>query len=174
MMRLLGILLGSFIAVAVLIVIVGFPEFAQHGADSGVSVEVESVRLLREPDKPLAELLEQTQKPEAALMPVASLLPDDAFGDTPQLPETLPEVPETDVQPSRNELRWYAFWSPFRSRIAADGFVSQLQRVTGLDYRVVNLKPGVYEVAFAYADDEEIQANLSQISAATGLEVPES
>jgi len=49
-----------------------------------------------------------------------------------------------------------------------------LQRVTGLDYRVVKVKPGVYEVAFAYEDDGEITANLSQISAATGLELPES
>ena len=65
--------------------------------------------------------------------------------------------------------RWYAFWSPFRSEIAANGFVDRLQRVTGLDYRVVKLKPGVYEVAFAYKDDREIMANLSQISAATGL-----
>ena len=75
---------------------------------------------------------------------------------------------------SAAELRWYAFWSPFRSQIAADGFVSQLQRVTGLDYRVVSVKPGVYEVAFAYAEDDEIAANLSQISAATGLDMPES
>jgi hypothetical protein len=51
--------------------------------------------------------------------------------------------------------------------------VDQLQRVTGLDYRVVKIKPGVYEVAFAYADDDEITVNLSQITAATGLQLPE-
>ena len=57
------------------------------------------------------------------------------------------------------------------SKIAADGFVSQLQRTTGLDYRVVKLKPGVYEVAFAYSDDADIQDKLTQISSATGLDL---
>ena len=47
-----------------------------------------------------------------------------------------------------------------------------ITRVTGLDYRVVKVKTGVYEVAFAYADDDEIIANLSQLSAATGLQLP--
>lgn len=45
--------------------------------------------------------------------------------------------------------------------------------MTGLDYRVVKIKPGIYEVAFAYADDTDIPINLSQISAATGLDMPE-
>jgi len=49
--------------------------------------------------------------------------------------------------------------------------VSQLQRTTGLDYRVVKLKPGVFEVAFAYSDDNDIQDKLTQISTATGLEL---
>jgi hypothetical protein len=39
--------------------------------------------------------------------------------------------------------------------------------------RLRQIKPGVYEVAFAYEDDQEITANLSQISAATGLQLPE-
>ncbi len=61
---------------------------------------------------------------------------------------------------------------PFRTEIAANGFVAQLQRVTGLDYRIVKVDTGLYEVAFAYSDDDEIVGNLSQISAATGLELP--
>ncbi len=73
-----------------------------------------------------------------------------------------------------NELQWYSFWNPFRSEIAANGFVSQLERVTGIDYRVVKIKPGVYEVAFAYDDDAERHAKLAQISAATGLDLPDS
>ncbi|MDJ0918408.1 MAG: hypothetical protein QNJ05_11630 [Woeseiaceae bacterium] len=80
----------------------------------------------------------------------------------------------TNHSPARldPEPQWFAFWSPFRSRVAAEGFVSQLQRMTGLDYRVVKLKPGVYEVAFAYSNNDEIDLNLSTISAATGLELP--
>ena len=46
--------------------------------------------------------------------------------------------------------------------------------MTALDYRVVSVKPGVYEVAFAYSDDAEIETNLAQISTATGLDMPES
>jgi hypothetical protein len=40
-----------------------------------------------------------------------------------------------------------------------------------MDYRVIKLKPGVYEVAFAYSDDIDIQNKLSQISTATGLDL---
>ena len=80
---------------------------------------------------------------------------------------------ETLAVPTDVLQQWYAFWSPFRSEIAASGFVTQLQRVTGLDYRVVKIKPGVYEVAFAYVEDNEIEVNLEQISAATGLRMPE-
>jgi len=72
------------------------------------------------------------------------------------------------------EQHWYAFWSPFSSEIAANGFVAQLQRVTGFDYKVVKQKAGVYEVALAYSDDVEIPQMLEQISAATGLNIPES
>ena len=88
-----------------------------------------------------------------------------------------PALPPADIpapsDSAEQAQQWYAFWSPFRSEIAASGFVDQLQRVTGLDYRVVKVKPGVYEVAFAYADDDEITINLSQITAATGLQLPE-
>ena len=49
----------------------------------------------------------------------------------------------------RSDENWYAFWSPFRSELAANGFVSKLQESTGIDYRVVKVKTGVYEVAFA-------------------------
>ena len=37
----------------------------------------------------------------------------------------------------------------------------------------LKIKPGIYEVAFAYSDDTDIPINLSQISAATGLDMPE-
>ena len=62
----------------------------------------------------------------------------------------------------------------FGSRIAADGFVRRLESVTGFDYRVVKVENGVYEVAFAYSDDQERDAMLSTIAAATGLELPDS
>ena len=76
--------------------------------------------------------------------------------------------------PPLTEMQWYSFWNPFRSEIAANGFVSRLEKVTGLDYRIVKIKTGVYEVAFAYDDDIERRTKLTQISAATGLDLPDS
>ena len=88
-------------------------------------------------------------------------------------PEEAPIAPPVEEPPpaAAPTQNWYAFWSPFRSRIAADGFVAELQRTTGLDYRVVKLKPGIYEVAFAYSDDADIRDKLDRISAATGMDM---
>lgn len=80
-------------------------------------------------------------------------------GQTPVPQETAPaETP-----------RWYAFWQPFHSEISAAGFRERLERVTGLDYRIVSPRPGEYQVAFAYRDEAERQAHLAAIEAATGL-----
>ncbi len=102
-------------------------------------------------------------------------------------PEPAPErTPSNDLQPDNDiasnttdiaegeDLRWHSFWNPFRSEIAANGFVNQLEKVTGLDYRVVKIKMGVYEVTFGYANDTERRTKLSQIASATGLALPES
>ena len=81
-------------------------------------------------------------------------------------------TPDTATEPVPVlEENWYSFWSPFRSEIAANGFVSGLQETTGIDYRVVKVKTGVYEVAFAYLDDQDVQDKLARISAATGLDM---
>ncbi len=73
-----------------------------------------------------------------------------------------------------SDPEWQAFWNPFRSEIAARGFVRRLEDVTGLDYRVAKVKNGVYQVAFSYSDDAERSRKLSQISAATGLDLSDS
>lgn len=169
MIRLIGILTGSAIAVAILIVALGLPKFAAPEAPTPA---------ITEPLKKVA--YEPPPEPEAAAPVIAEIELEDR-----PLPETVattaPEpLPEDDVVPPQDEIEslpepvdqhWYAFWSPFRSEIAANGFVSQLQRNTGLDYRVVKLKPGVYEVAVAYSDDSDIQEKLTQISSATGLDL---
>jgi hypothetical protein len=85
----------------------------------------------------------------------------------------LPQRP-ANVEPAAAPTQWHAFWSPFGSRIAADGFVRRLEALTGFDYRVVKVENGVYEVAFAYADETERDTMLSTIAAATGLELPDS
>lgn len=168
MIRLIGILTGSAIAVAFLIITLGIPEFEAPQPLPAAALEpVAPADTARATEPaPVAEPAPQPQpatqaEPAAA---VAQMLP--------AAPEAQPE-PEAAIEqvPTSIEQQWYAFWSPFRSRVAADGFVSQLQRTTGLDYRVVKLEPGVYEVAFAYSDDSDIEEKLLQISSATGLDL---
>jgi hypothetical protein len=163
MMRFLGVLVGSALAVAALVVFVGIPEFTTESSVPEPTV----ITLPMRADAPIPVVEEAPEE----------VPPATAF-DTPAEPvaaEAPAEKPaELPAAEPVEALQWYAFWSPFRSEVAANGFVDQLQRVTGLDYRVVKAKPGVYEVAFAYEDDQEITANLSQISAATGLQLPES
>ena len=160
MMRLLGVLVGSALAVAALVVFVGIPEFTTESSVAESTVITLPIRS----DTPVQDPETEAPQQEA---PVAASTPPPA---DPQIPvETA--AAETEPAPAP---RWYAFWSPFRSEIAANGFVEQLQRVTGLDYRVVKVKPGTYEVAFAYEDDQDISSHLSRISAATGLQLPES
>ena len=171
MIRLIGILLGSAIAVALLILVVGIPRITDGPAPQPVDV---SLPLLPEPVAMDHATPALPAEIVAALSDAPPTQPEPPVSPAPApepVPDPLPELP-FETAATTEEPRWYAFWSPFRSRIAANGFVTQLQRVTALDYRVVSIKPGVYEVAFAYNEDAEIQANLSQITAATGLEVP--
>jgi hypothetical protein len=176
MMRLLGVLVGSALAVAALVVFVGIPEFTTES--SVVEDTVITLPMRAGPSEP---------QPEAEPRKAGEVAAVEAPAEPPAPPEAVAAEPEAATPPADSRpapatsetagavaaLQWYAFWSPFRSEIAANGFVDQLQRVTGLDYRVVKVKPGVYEVAFAYENDGEITANLSQISAATGLQLPE-
>ena len=163
MMRFLGVLVGSAIAVAALVVFVGIPEFTTESSVPEPTV----ITLPMRADAPIPVVEEAPEEapPPSAIDTLAEPVAAEAPADT---PAELPAAEHVEAP------QWYAFWSPFRSEVAATGFVDQLQRVTGLDYRVVKVKPGVYEVAFAYEDDQEITANLSQISAATGLQLPES
>lgn len=149
MIRLIGILCGSALAVSLLIVVLGFPEILPDTA-AAVQPDTAIIELVAEPiAKPISN-------------PVAEPVAEP-------IAETIVETMAEPVLASEN---WYAFWTPFRSELAATGFIAQLQRTTGLDYRVLAQRPGVYAVAFAYSDDGDIQDKLTAISAATGLELP--
>ena len=184
MIRLLGAITGSALAIATLLVLIGVPQFKT--ATSPTEVVEREVMTLPLPTAPVepdvhvaatAPEAEPVVEPaEAAAEPampgeseVAMADNDEPFPIEDVLP---PPVDDVFALPPAAEPQWYAFWSPFRSEIAASGFVARLQSVTGLDYRVVKVKPGEYEVAFAYVDDTDITANLSQISTATGLDLP--
>ena len=174
MIRLLGILAGSAIAVGLLIVTLGIPELSRRSPEP---VEDEPPAAAPSPAPAAASVTvpESAPAPLDDALVTAEPVAQPAEGDTPAplTDEELVErifMPEPEPEPLPEE-HWYAFWSPFRSEIAANGFVSRLQQTTGMDYRVVKLKPGVYEVAFAYTNQDDIEQKLARISAATGLDM---
>lgn len=203
MIRIMGFVTGAAVAIGLMLFLFGLPELPttpEAAAPDATLAEVEPVPAAgaaatdapgdaalspTEPDA--APIAESEREPEAVA--AAPIEPQPAAG--PDNPETIveavsPATAETLEEPQKDfdiavgneplaaDLRWHAFWSPFRSRIAADGFVSRLEAVTGFDYRVVKVDTGVFEVAFAYASDDERLTKLATIEAATGLEMPDS
>ncbi len=66
---------------------------------------------------------------------------------------------------------WFPVWDPFHSELSANAFARRLERITGLDYRVLRVGPAEYRVAVAYASEEQRQANVAAIEQATGLSI---
>ena len=194
MFRLLGILIGSIISVVAILMVTGIPEFhledpaidqkrfddavkklmvrkreAEQSAQQLASDVVEVAESVQEEfNSPESGSFAQTEMPEA----VAMQAPAEMIEDAAEVEAELEFIPPGSESPSVDDMQWYSFWTPFRSQIAAGGFVARLEEVTGLDYRVVKIKAGIYEVAFAYGNDDERRNKLSQISAATGLDLP--
>lgn len=191
MFRLIGFLIGSLSSVVIILLVVGMPRFnaADQKADQqrydeaieklkAKQHEFESVTgKLSDDVAQVAESVEHGFDSLSQTVADVALPARQANDHTPipadELPVVIDDNVSIDVADSNvpQETSWYSFWNPFRSEIAANGFVTQLERVTGLDYRVVKVKSGVYEVAFAYNDDAERNTKLSQISAATGLDL---
>ncbi len=167
MIRMLGVLCGAAIAIGLLTWLVGVPQFTSKRPPANEPLAV--VTRPAAVEQPLAEA--------ATRDPGESIPPDSAELEQVPLPQDMAAtgVAEPDAEPiaeqAQPDPQWFAFWTPFRSEIAANGFVSRLQSVTGLDYRVVRIEAGVYEVAFAYASETEIESKLATITAATGLEL---
>lgn len=154
MFRLAGLLTGSAVAIALILLVLGIPELPP---------EAESLPPPTEITPPVVEIpepapLSTPEEPEPTPLP---------------MPAATPPAPEVS-QPEPTPVKWHAFWSPFGSRIAADGFVSRLESVTGFDYRVVKVDNGVFEVAFAHTTDRERDEMLAVIASAAGLELPDS
>lgn len=197
MCRFLGFVIGSALSLGAMLLLLGLPE--THTArpavgSSGLDALVEGLEDVKSDPETIAEPLigDVAETPErteaAAAEPVAETPPLTAIGpidvELEGLAEPLDRVTDTAERyedsaqvasswPSVGEVHWHAFWNPFRSEIAANGFVTQLERVTGLQYRVVKIRTGSYQVAFAYRNDTERRTKLSQIEAATGLDLPE-
>lgn len=195
MFRLLGFIIGSAASIVGIVFLLGVPEFHLSSFESDQARFDAAIEKIREkqpealassiaPEPPEPAVANETpntptqQGAEAAtessdpLMASASDEPIESI-DADSLIAGEPIEWEGINDAIGLERQWYPFWNPFHSEIAARGFVNQLEKVTGLDYRVVKVKTGVYQVGFSYQDDADRQERLSQITAATGLELPE-
>jgi hypothetical protein len=189
MIRLFGFLTGAGATIALMLFMVGPPELTERDTTTvDADGPVESAAAIHAPAEFEPEPV--TVNPPPSTAPARSAPPRDIgppltnnaeAGNTPverveqpgqAIRERASKVAEIDI-PSDDVSQWHSFWNPFRSEIAANGFASRLRSVTGIDYRVVRLEPGSYQVAFAYADDEERRSKISQIESATGLNLPE-
>ncbi len=202
MIRILGFLVGSAVSLGMMLLLLGVPDInlsrpliedteleSVAQIVEAVTADLEAVAL--ETFEEVAELVDDlptadsTDEPPAEEQAASSSedadLPSEEL--TPGVSQNISQIASFPSEPGTatviddspgNDLRWHSFWNPFRSAIAANGFVSQLEKVTGLDYRVVKIKTGVYEVTFAYENDTERRTKLTQIASATGLDLPDS
>jgi hypothetical protein len=194
MIRLLGFLLGSATSIGLILLILGVPDINLSKPvieDENLEAVSRTVEVAKTDLEAVAdEILEEVAAIAEELPPTEPAVEEPAVSQVEQADPPFEEIPTDDVRIppvpfehladmpddslAEDDLRWHSFWNPFRSEIAANGFVDQLEEVTGLDYRVVKIKTGVYEVTFAYENDSERRTKLSQIASATGLELPES
>jgi len=189
MFRLLGFIIGSLTSIAIILLVTGVPTFQFEDPEidqKRFDAAVEKLMARKIDSEQTESIGELTETVASNSTPDADIVAHQEDNGTPGAEHPAPAVAESsgpqgfefvsNVAMPRiaPDTHWYSFWNPFRSQIAANGFVSQLEKVTGLDYRVVKTNSGVYEVAFAYVDDAERRQKLAQISAATGLDLPDS
>lgn len=202
MIRILGFLVGSAASIGMMLLILGVPELnlsrplVDDAASASVAQTIEAVTadleaVAIEMFGEVSQLVDDlpTADPTAdppAEQQAASNNEDVTLSSeelTPGISQNNSQIASFPAEPgsataiddaAENDLRWHSFWNPFRSAIAANGFVGQLEKVTGLDYRVVKIKTGLYEVTFAYENESERRTKLSQIASATGLDLPDS
>ena len=156
MIRLLGFIIGSAASLGAILLILGVPDVNLSQPEIDVENTESAVQLV--------------EKVVTGLDDIAAEAKDEL---TVNIADETADV-ITDDLPVEKDLKWHAFWNPFRSRIAAEGFVGQLEKVTGLDYRVIKIETGVYEVAFGYENEAEREDKMSFIASATGLDLPQS
>ncbi len=175
MLRLMGFLFGSLVALLGLLMFTDLPALAPHRqtVEDGVSLLLDRLKTASAgriaPKAKSAPARESVPQPPVAveIAPREDNLRSGSVTEQPAEPiSAKPPIPPP--QP-----RWHVFWRPFRSEFSANGFAERLQQATGMDFRVMRIAPGRYEVAFAYLDEEQRRSRLAQIAAATGLAVTE-
>jgi hypothetical protein len=161
MIRILGFLVGSAASIGMMLLLLGVPDInlsrplIDDAASASVAQTVEAVTADLEAvaiemfeemsqlvdDLPTADPTANSPAAEQAASNSedADLLSEELTADLSQVAAFPSEPGSTTAsasaidEASENDLRWHSFWNPFRSRIAANGFVGQLEKVTGLD-----------------------------------------
>lgn len=192
MFRLIGFIIGSAVSILVIVIVVGVPDFHWSSVETDQARFESALDKIREQQPYVASKAEpdNTAASEASAAPVipeskppveqlAIAKPDETpveqvvDQNRQAIPVDQDAQEEYELPLPETERHWHEFWAPFRSEIAARGFVARLEEITGLDYRISKLEAGVYQVGFAYQSDSDKTAHLTQISAATGLDLPQ-
>jgi hypothetical protein len=89
-----------------------------------------------------------------------------------QMEPELETEPETQTEPetlTEPEQKSQTVWVPFHSERSASGFAERLTASLDHPFRVERRGPGRYQVVFAYADEPQRQALLTQAAETMGL-----
>ena len=99
---------------------------------------------------------------------------DDRLLEDPPIPvdkTTDEEPPVSNIELQTIEQQWQPFWSPFHSERSASGFATRIERLTGRQMRVQEEESGRYQVVFSHWGETDRSIALTQIAAASGLEI---
>jgi len=185
MFRLIGFLLGSAASLLVLLAVVDGPDFARTqdianaafpqlaqrvaqtfpalGDKAGVEVPATPAPPAPRKTAPAVKTVTPREVPPEEKTPVDAFAPPMDTGKAAGAPE----------MGAPGEPQWHPIWNPFRSQLSARGFAARLESLTGLEYRVTEVSPGSYQVAFAHGDEAERHTNLARIEETTGLRLTE-
>ena len=178
MMKIIGFCVGSLLSIGALLLLYDRPDFHRGAGDvdqERIDATIETLRRRWEQQQPPVPLDGTDEVPDEHLVREPPGFTDSGVGPTTAPPRDA--IPLTTggiaehAQVAAAQAEWHEIWAPFRTEIAAQGFVRRLESVTGLDFRVAKLRSGAYQVAFAYHDHAERDAGLALIAAATGLDL---
>ena len=146
MFRLLGFLVGSLTSIFIILLIIGMPTLHFDDREANQKRYDAAIDKLREKQQEIESVTGQLSEDVARVAEtVGDRIDEMAAAEPVTGPVAVPPAPEpaiTEPDPlpidtgPPPEPHWYSFWNPFRSEIAANGFVSRLESVTGIDYRV--------------------------------------
>jgi hypothetical protein len=177
-MRIIGFCVGSLLSIGALLLLYDRADFHRDAGDvdqERIDATIETLRRRWEQQQPPAPS-DSTNEPSGAHLASESPMLVDSGAEPTTVSPADNDLPTNHgnvelAQVAAVQPEWHDIWAPFRTQIAAQGFVHRLESVTGLDFRVMKLRSGAYQVAFAYHDHAERDAGLAQIAAATGLDL---